>query len=110
MDAAATRKQLRIKSGSAKRLYKEQNMYRDEVEDQKRKLDKLVADGAEEWDVKNAKKMLEESKKMVVDADTRLGKTVADLRDLVVLAKRDPAFAEDEQLIAAEEALETVSV
>lgn len=28
--------------------------------------------------------MLEESKKMVVDADTRLGKTVADLRDLVV--------------------------
>lgn len=27
-----------------------------------------------------------------------------------VLAKRDPAFAEDEQLIAAEEALETVSV
>lgn len=36
------------------RLYKEQNMYRDEVEAQKLKLDKLVADGAEEWDVKNA--------------------------------------------------------
>jgi tubulin-specific chaperone A len=28
-------------------------MYRKEAEDQKRKLDKLVADGAEDWDIKN---------------------------------------------------------
>ena len=29
-------------------------MYRKEAEDQQRKLDKFVADGAEEWDIKNA--------------------------------------------------------
>lgn len=76
------------------------------------------------------KKMLEESKKMVVDADNRLGKVVGDLRDLVVSgilgtwapwlgvhslvvqvrAKKEPAMAEDEELLKAEEALEEVSV
>ncbi|KAI0375458.1 hypothetical protein BV20DRAFT_960619 [Pilatotrama ljubarskyi] len=52
-DAATIRKQLRIKSGSAKRLYKEHRLYQKEEEDLKRKLDQHVADNAEDWDIKN---------------------------------------------------------
>ena len=70
-----TRKQLKIKAGVAKRcdaplarrrtgtseaepnaqrLMKEVGMYRKEVEQNQIRLEKLRADGAEEWDVKNA--------------------------------------------------------
>lgn len=33
---------------------KENGLYRKEAEDLQRKLDKMIADGAEEWDLKNA--------------------------------------------------------
>jgi hypothetical protein len=36
------------------RLWKEHNMYRQEALQLKAKLDKLVADGADEYDIKNA--------------------------------------------------------
>lgn len=36
------------------RLCKEHKLYLTEEEDQKRKLDTFVANGAEDWDIKNA--------------------------------------------------------
>lgn len=76
-DKTTVLRQLKIKSGVAKRyvhhrvsrrappltfiarlfarsLYKEQKSYVVEAEQQKIKLDKFVADGAENWDIKNA--------------------------------------------------------
>lgn len=41
-------------NSSHPRLFKEHNTYRKEAEDQQRKLDKFVADKAEDWDIKNA--------------------------------------------------------
>ena len=38
----------------ARRLFKEHKSYVLEEEQQKIKLDKFIADGAEEWDIKNA--------------------------------------------------------
>ncbi|KDQ63027.1 hypothetical protein JAAARDRAFT_363888 [Jaapia argillacea MUCL 33604] len=105
-DAAAIRRQLKIKSGSVKRLLKEHNMYRKEAEELKLKVEKLVATGGDEWDIKNGDKMMEESNKMVKDTEQRLGVVAQELRDLVVRLKRDPKFADDEELIKAEDALE----
>lgn len=34
-------------------LLKELTVYKSELEDQQRKLDKFIADGAEDWDIKN---------------------------------------------------------
>ncbi|KAI0673586.1 tubulin binding cofactor A [Trametes maxima] len=109
-DAATLRKQLRIKSGSAKRLYKEHRLYQKEEEDLKRKLDKFVAEKAEDWDIKNTRRMLEESGKMITDSAERLGGVMQELRDLVLAAEHDPELAEDEELMKAREALEEVSV
>jgi tubulin-specific chaperone A len=106
-DPASLRRQLKIKSGVATRLLKEHNMYRKEAEDQQRKLDKFVADGAEEWDIKNATRMMEESNKMIKDSSERLGNAVEDLRAIVLSAKKEPALAEDQDLLKAEEALKS---
>jgi len=109
-DIASIRRQLKIKSGVAKRLLKEHNLYQKEAEDQKIKLDKFVAEGAEDWDIKNATKMMDESNKMIVDSATRLGKAVEDLRDLILTVKKNPALAEDPTFLDAEGVLEEVSV
>ncbi|KAI0715096.1 tubulin binding cofactor A [Earliella scabrosa] len=109
-DAATLRKQLKIKSGSAKRLYKEHKLYQKEEEDLKRKLDKYIADNAEEWDIKNTRRMLEESGKMIADSAGRLGAVVQELRELLLAAERDPSLSQDEEVLKAQEALEEVSV
>ncbi|KAL7285611.1 hypothetical protein ACG7TL_000715 [Trametes sanguinea] len=122
-DVANIRKQLRIKAGSAKRpssvvlvsgrgnrLYKEHRLYQKEEEDLKRKLDQYVADNAEEWDVKNTRRMLEESGKMITDSATRLGAVMQELRELVLAAEQEPELAQDEELMKAKETLEEVSV
>jgi tubulin-specific chaperone A len=49
-----TTRQLTIKSGAAKRLFKEHKHYEDEAVQQKIKVDSLVAQyGEDEWEVKN---------------------------------------------------------
>ncbi|KAI0931463.1 hypothetical protein AcW1_001143 [Taiwanofungus camphoratus] len=109
-DTATIRRQLKIKAGVCKRLAKEHKSYQKEEEQQKRKLDKLLADGAEDWDVKNARLMLAESGKMITDTANRLGVAVQDLRELMVSASQDPALTEDQALIQAQEAFEEVSI
>ncbi|KAI0309201.1 tubulin binding cofactor A [Amylostereum chailletii] len=81
-DLETTRRQLKIKSGVAKRLVKENGLYRKELVEATVKVDKLRAEGVEGWDINNATKMMQESEKMVKDASVRMGKAVGDLRDL----------------------------
>ncbi|EIW87116.1 tubulin binding cofactor A [Coniophora puteana RWD-64-598 SS2] len=109
-DPASVHRQLKIKVGATQRLLKEHGLYGKEAEDQKRKVDKMVADNADEYEIKNARRIQEESVRMIKDTTERLGKTVQDLRDLIVQVKQHPQFAEDEELIKAEEALEQASV
>ena len=101
------------------RLSKERTLYAKENQDQKLKVDKLVASNGDEWDIKNGvrsihalsvlldpcpkylkggppsapawntdlieqKRMLEESERMILDTNKRLGAAVQDLRDLIV--------------------------
>ncbi|KAJ6623115.1 tubulin binding cofactor A-domain-containing protein [Mycena sp. CBHHK59/15] len=109
-DIAALRRQLKIKSGVTMRLKKENGMYQKEVVDQKLKKVKLVADGAEEWDIKNAGKMEEESEKMIKDSATRLDKAYGELRDLVVRDRTYLLRAFREDFLKAEGILEEASL
>ncbi|KAM5531343.1 hypothetical protein V8D89_014988 [Ganoderma adspersum] len=109
-DAVALRKQLKIKSGAALRLYKEHKLYQDEEVALKRKLDKHIADNAEDWDINNTRRMMEESQKMIADSAQRLGNTAQELRELLVSAEHHPSLTEDPDLLKAQEALEEVSV
>ncbi|EAU92258.2 hypothetical protein CC1G_00477 [Coprinopsis cinerea okayama7 len=109
MDSQAIKKQLKIKTGVVQRLVKENGLYKKEVEQNVAKRDKFIADGAEEWDIKNAGKLVEESEKMVQDTATRLAAAVADLRVIVDGAKTREDLAEDADFLKAQEALETAS-
>ncbi|KAH8835650.1 tubulin binding cofactor A [Flagelloscypha sp. PMI_526] len=103
------KKQLRIKTGSTNRLQKEHGLYQKELEDQKIKVDTLVAENGDEWQIKNARRMLLESETMITDSDSRLGKAVEELRGLLVDARKIEGISEVPEFIAAEEALEKVS-
>ncbi|KAH7107116.1 tubulin binding cofactor A [Auriculariales sp. MPI-PUGE-AT-0066] len=103
---AQLKRQLKIKTGIVQRYLKELALYKNETEDMQRKVDKLLADGVEGWDLKNARNMLEESKKMVPDTQGRLEKAVAELRDVTIQAKLDTGMHESEEYLKADEALE----
>ncbi|TFK41911.1 tubulin binding cofactor A [Crucibulum laeve] len=109
-DIPAIRRQLNIKAGIVKRLHKDNVTYQKETEQQKQKLDKFIAQGAEDWDIKNGTRMLEESNKMVNDSATRLGKATGELRDLIVAAKKIEELSQAEELVKAQEILEQASV
>ncbi|KAF9015754.1 tubulin binding cofactor A [Cyathus striatus] len=105
-DISSVKRQLKIKSGVVKRLLKEHRLYQEEADGLKQKGDKLAANGADEWDIKNAWKMHDESNRMVTDVATRLGKATGELRDLVVSAKKVQELAQVEEFLRAEEILE----
>jgi len=102
-------KKLKIKTGVVKRLAKEQRLYAQENQDQKLKLDKFIADNAEEWDIKNGKRMLEESERMIKDTDKRLDAAVRELRDLIIESKADPVLSEAPELVNAEKEMESAT-
>lgn len=106
-NTATLRKQLKIKAGVVKRLAKEQKLYAQENQDQKLKLDKLVANKADDWEINSGKRLLEESERMIADTDNRLGTAVHELRDIVIQSKADPALSEAPELLNAEEEMET---
>ncbi|KAJ2918396.1 hypothetical protein MD484_g2071, partial [Candolleomyces efflorescens] len=110
MDAPTLKRQLKIKTGAVQRLLKENGLYTKEIEELGIRQQKFIAENREEWDIKNVGKLIEESKKMVKDTHTRLGKAAIELRDLVVVAKQQEALAEDEDLLKAEEVLETANL
>jgi len=108
-DSAALKRQLKIKSGAVKRLMKEYGLYKKETEEQQIRVDKYIADGKDEYDIKNQKNILAESQKMIPDTQKRLATLVGELRDVVVSARQILA-PEDEDLIKADEALEEASI
>jgi len=104
-DIAAIRRQLKIKSGVVQRLTKENGLYRKEADQLEAKKNKFIADGAEHWDISNATKMMEESKKMIHDTFTRLEKAIEELAGLITSAKGEAELTDDKELIKAEEIL-----
>jgi len=99
---------------SCGRLSKEQKLYAKENLDQKLKVDRFVASNADEWDIKNGKRMLEESERMIVDTHKRLGDAVQGLRGLIIEFKADPVLAEAQELaqelLSAEEEIKTATL
>ncbi|KIY46293.1 tubulin binding cofactor A [Fistulina hepatica ATCC 64428] len=100
------RRQLKIKSGAALRLVKEYQLYKREEVDQKAKVDKMVAENADGWDVRAATRILEESQKMITNSASRYEAAIGDLKDLVALANEKYGLTmEDADVAAAEQTI-----
>ncbi|KAI3622579.1 tubulin-specific chaperone a-like [Moniliophthora roreri] len=106
------KRQLGIKSGAVKCLLKENAFCREEAQLLKLKLDKLIADGipSDQWEVKDATRLYEESNQMIQDSSNRLGSVVGELRDVLIAAKKEPHLAEDAEFLNAEGVLEEASL
>ncbi|KAI8379527.1 tubulin binding cofactor A [Radiomyces spectabilis] len=101
-----TVRELKIKTNVVKRLFKEQIAYGKEAQDQQKRIDKLIANGADEADVRKQKEVLEETLCMIPDVKKRLAKAYEDLQDKV----QDPAYADTEELKEAQTVLADIEI
>ncbi|KIL01030.1 hypothetical protein PAXRUDRAFT_821042 [Paxillus rubicundulus Ve08.2h10] len=101
----AIHRQLKIKVGVTKRLLKEYHLYSKDAGEQQRKLDKMIAENAEGWEIRQAKRIFDESQRMIKDTSVRLSKAVQELQTLVSTVKTKPEFSEDKELVEAEKEL-----
>ncbi|PVD19973.1 hypothetical protein C0Q70_20467 [Pomacea canaliculata] len=100
-------KKIRIQSGVVKRLTKEKDMYEKEGEQFAQKIEKLKAEGADEYVLKKQQEVLQESRAMVPDTLKRLKSAYEELKTLLE-AEND--LAEAEEYKQAESALELAKV
>ncbi|KAK7477842.1 hypothetical protein BaRGS_00030920 [Batillaria attramentaria] len=91
-------KKIKIQTGVVKRLTKERDMYEKEGVQLEQKVEKLKADGADEY-----QEVLQESKAMVPDTLKRLKNAYEELKTLV---DAETDLAESEEYKQAQTALE----
>ncbi|KAI8586982.1 tubulin binding cofactor A-domain-containing protein [Geranomyces variabilis] len=101
-------KKLKAQTGAVKRIGKDLAYYDIEAVQQQKRIDKLIADGADEHDVRKQKEVLEETHQMLPDGKKRLADAQRDLADLLdkFLKTATPEAAAAEEVVAAKALLE----
>ncbi|KAJ3300079.1 hypothetical protein HK104_004801 [Borealophlyctis nickersoniae] len=103
---------LKIKTGVVKRTAKELAAYRKEAEKQQERINKLIADGADDADIKKQNEVLEETNQMFPDCNRRLVAAHKELTDLVAAITKgtDEGAKASEELMAAQAVLAEANV
>ncbi|KAI8092963.1 tubulin binding cofactor A [Halteromyces radiatus] len=101
-----TLKELKIKTNVVKRIYKEHIGYGKEAECQQQRIDKLVAEGADEADVRKQQEVLKETNQMIPDVKKRLVAAYVDLQDKA----NDPQYQGSEELQEAQTVLGDIDI
>ncbi|CAG8661284.1 3978_t:CDS:2, partial [Acaulospora colombiana] len=89
-----------------KSLFKEEKTYHLEVENQKKRIEKITADGADSYDIAKQNEVLEESQSMIHEVKNKLKEAYRELQDLV--NNQDPSWAGTDELKQAEDILKEV--
>ncbi|KAL1931732.1 hypothetical protein VTP01DRAFT_9875 [Rhizomucor pusillus] len=95
-----TLRELKIKTNVVKRyiacdsIYKEHIAYGKEAEQQQKRIDKLIAENADEADVRKQKEVLDETLQMIPDVKKRLAAAYKELQDKV----ENPEYAGSTEL------------
>ncbi|XP_013787723.1 tubulin-specific chaperone A-like isoform X2 [Limulus polyphemus] len=76
-------KQIKIKMGVVKRLSKEKGMYEKEAEQERNKLEKMKAEGKDEYDIRKQEEVLQESLMMAPDCRKRLNIAYTELKSIL---------------------------
>ncbi|XP_005992692.1 tubulin-specific chaperone A [Latimeria chalumnae] len=72
-------RQIKIKTGVVKRLAKEKIMYEKEAKQQEEKIERMKAEGGDEYVIKKQIEILQESRMMIPDCQRRLAAAHGDL-------------------------------
>ncbi|KAG9355069.1 hypothetical protein JZ751_001782 [Albula glossodonta] len=77
-------RQIKIKTGVVKRLAKEEVLYVKEAKQQEEKIERLKAEGGDEYVIKKQMEVLQESRMMIPDCHRRLAVAHMELSQLLV--------------------------
>ncbi|XP_012725137.2 tubulin-specific chaperone A [Fundulus heteroclitus] len=100
-------RQIKIKTGIVKRLVKEEISYIKESEQQEQKIERMKADGGDEYVIKKQMEVLQESRMMVPDCRRRLLIAHADLSQIL---ETEEDLAESEEYKEAKSVLDSVKL
>lgn len=95
------KRQLKIKTGSVKRLAKEVVMYKKDEETETARVNRMKADGSDASDIKHAEQVLAEASMMVPDTRQRLETALTDLQQCLSQSNK---VAESEEFQQAKQA------
>ncbi|XP_060072114.1 tubulin-specific chaperone A-like [Ylistrum balloti] len=108
--ADPTMKQLKIQTGVVKRITKERYAYEKEAEMIEKKVEKMKAEGKDEYDIRKQEEVLEESRSMMPDTKRRLKKGIDSLIDCMKKFEQEQTTEEyktaEEVLDEAKKAME----
>ncbi|CAH6721610.1 tubulin-specific chaperone A [[Candida] jaroonii] len=91
--------QLAIKTNALKRLIKEKSLYSQEVEDQSKYVQQLKASNSDEYELKKQIEVLEESKRMVPQVDSKIEAMKKSLKDFLESYNGDEDVATAKSLL-----------
>jgi tubulin-specific chaperone A len=103
-------KRLKVLVGVVTRTQKELEAYHKELADQKAKVDKMRATGADEYDIKKQVEVQGESEMMIPDTMRRLAKGVEDLQGYLAQNSGDATLVGTEVLASAVALMASVGV
>ncbi|KAM0791048.1 hypothetical protein ACM66B_004343 [Microbotryomycetes sp. NB124-2] len=104
----ADSRQLTIKTGVVNRLVKEVQSYKQEAAQQQNKVEKMEHNKEDEYEIKQQRRVHQDSLQMIPDSEKRLQKALAELEDLVDDASE--ALKGTDELSLAQQALERARV
>ncbi|XP_040195545.1 tubulin-specific chaperone A-like [Rana temporaria] len=76
-------RQIKIKTGVVKRLYKDKVMYEKEAKQKEEKVERMKTAGEDEYVLKKQNEVLQESRMMIPDCSRRLEATSTDLAQIL---------------------------
>ena len=98
---------IRIKTGSCKRILCDYNCYIQEVEDQKKRIEKMKEQNADPYDIKKQYEVLEESVHMIGDSKTRLQDAIDALEGCIAeFESSEDSIAQSKEIVDAKAILE----
>ncbi|XP_077318713.1 tubulin-specific chaperone A [Lithobates pipiens] len=76
-------RQIKIKTGVVKRLFKDKVMYEKEAKQQEEKVERMKTSGEDEYVLKKQNEVLQESRMMIPDCSRRLEAASTDLAQIL---------------------------
>ncbi|CAF1606464.1 unnamed protein product [Adineta ricciae] len=102
-------KDLKIKTGVAKRTWKEHLSYKKEYDNEKRKVEKMTSEGRDEYDLKKAQEVLKETESMISHTKSGFLKAWKDFQDVYNAAGNDDTLKQSKEYEEAQKMYDELS-
>ncbi|CAF2484547.1 unnamed protein product [Rotaria sp. Silwood2] len=90
-------KDLKVKTGVAKRTWKEYLSYKKEYDNEKRRVEKMTNEGRDEYDLKKAQEVLKETESMISHTKSSFIKAWKDFQDVYNAATNDDTLKQSKE-------------